>query len=69
MFVKRTVYPSRAPAVEMIAEINTRGRKLGVEWGELGWTLEDNAPVNLAIRAMRAKVYKTYRVYDKNIEG
>jgi hypothetical protein len=52
-------------AMAMIAEIATRGRRLGIEWGELSWTLEDNAPVNVAIRAVRGRVYKTYRIYEK----
>ena len=36
-------------------------------WGELGWTLEDNAAVNAGIRLMGAKKYKTYRVYTKDL--
>jgi hypothetical protein len=49
----------------LYAELNDSGRKLGIEWGELGWTLEDNGPVNAGIRMMGAKPYKRYRVYDK----
>jgi hypothetical protein len=45
--------------------MNDRGQQLGMTHGELGWTLEDNAPVNVAIKAMGAKPYKTYRVYEK----
>ena len=26
----------------LYAELNESGRKLGIDWGELGWTLEDN---------------------------
>ncbi|MCB9591950.1 MAG: hypothetical protein H6719_04390 [Sandaracinaceae bacterium] len=48
----------------MYVEIAKRGEALGYEWGELSWTLEDNAPVNLGIRSMGAKVYKRYRVYE-----
>jgi hypothetical protein len=61
----RSVKRYGALALAMIAEIARRGRALGVEWGELSWTLEDNVPVNLAIKAMRGKHYKTYRVYEK----
>jgi hypothetical protein len=53
----------------MYVEVAKRGEKLGYEWGELSWTLEDNAPVNLGIRSMGAKVYKTYRVYERAIDG
>jgi hypothetical protein len=49
----------------MYAEMNDGGKKLGIKEGELGWTLEDNGPVNAGIRMMGAKKYKTYRVYEK----
>ena len=49
----------------MVHEVKTRGQKLGYEWGELGWTLETNAPVNVMIKAMGCQQYKTYRVYEK----
>ncbi|MDP9033267.1 MAG: hypothetical protein M3O50_00545 [Myxococcota bacterium] len=53
----------------MYAELNEGGKKLGIREGELGWTLEDNGAVNAGIRTMGAKRYKTYRVYEKAIEG
>jgi hypothetical protein len=49
----------------LYAELNDSGKKLGIEWGELGWTLEDNGPVNAGIRMMGAKPYKKYRVFDR----
>jgi hypothetical protein len=51
----------------LYAELNDGGKKLGIEWGELGWTLEDNGPVNAGIRMMGAKPYKRYRVFDREI--
>ena len=51
----------------LYAEMNDGGRKSGMTWGELGWTLEDNAAVNTGIRMMGAKKYKTYRVYTKDL--
>jgi hypothetical protein len=51
-------------SLALVAEIQKRGRKIGIEWGELSWTLEDNAPINLLIRSMRAEVYKKYRLYE-----
>jgi hypothetical protein len=53
----------------LYAELNDSGRKIGMTGGELGWTLEDNGPVNTGIRTMGAKPYKRYRVYDKTIDG
>jgi hypothetical protein len=45
-------------------KLNESGRRNGYNWGELGWTLEDNGPVNAGIRLMGGKIYKTYRVYE-----
>ncbi len=58
-----------ALSLAMIAEVQTRGRKIGIEWGELSWTLEDNHPVNLAIKTMKGEAYKRYRIYEKAIDG
>lgn len=49
----------------MYSELAKSGQRLGINWGELSWTLEDNAPVNLAIKFMGGKIYKTYRLYEK----
>ncbi len=54
-------------SLAMYVEIAKRGQKLGYEWGELSWTLEDNKPINLGIKAMGAKIYKKYRIYEKPI--
>jgi formylmethanofuran dehydrogenase subunit C len=51
----------------LYVEMNDRGKKLGMEWGELSWTLEDNAPVNLGIKMMGGKIYKKYRVFSKDL--
>lgn len=56
-------------SVALYAMMNNRARALGMTGGELGWTLEDNAAVNVGIKAMGAKPYKTYRVYEKSLEG
>jgi hypothetical protein len=54
-------------SVALYAAMNDRARALGMTHGELGWTLEDNGPVNVGIKAMGAKPYKTYRVYEKSL--
>jgi hypothetical protein len=51
----------------LYAELNESGKKLGMTGGELGWTLEDNGPVNTGIRTMGAKPYKRYRIFDKSL--
>jgi hypothetical protein len=45
-------------------KLNASGRQSGYRWGELGWTAEDNGPVNAGIRLMGGKIYKRYRVYE-----
>lgn len=53
----------------MYAEMNDGGKRLGIKEGELGWTLEDNGRVNAGITMMGARRYKTYRVYEKALDG
>jgi hypothetical protein len=53
----------------LYAEMNDGGRRCGMTWGELGWTLEDNAAVNTGIKMMGAKRAKTYRIYEKSLSG
>jgi len=52
-------------SIYLYAELNESARRIGMTKGELGWTLEDNGPVNAGIRAMGAKPYKRYRVFEK----
>jgi hypothetical protein len=65
----RNVRKYAALSAFMYAEMNEGGKKLGIREGELGWTLEDNGRVNAGILTMGAKHYKTYRVYEKNLNG
>ncbi len=51
----------------MYAELNQAGLEHDYKWGELSYTLEDNGPVNVAVRALDAKIYKRYRVFEKAI--
>ena len=53
----------------MYVEVAKRGVAKGYRWGELSWTREDDKPINLGIRSMGAKIYKTYRVYQKPLTG
>lgn len=48
----------------LYAKMNEAGARLGIEWGELSYTLEDNAPVNLGIKFMGGTVYKKYRLFE-----
>ena len=49
----------------MYVETAKRGFKKGYKWGELSWTREDDAPINLGIKMMGGRIYKKYRVYQK----
>ena len=51
----------------LYAKLNQSGKHVGIRWGELSWTLEDNAPVNVGIKFMGGKIYKKYRLYEKEI--
>ncbi|WP_334163119.1 dATP pyrophosphohydrolase [Phenylobacterium sp.] len=40
-------------------------RRLGYERAELSWILEDNRPMRHILEAAGARIYKTYRIYEK----
>ncbi|KPK62367.1 MAG: hypothetical protein AMS21_07690 [Gemmatimonas sp. SG8_38_2] len=42
-------------------------QQLGIEHGELGWTLEDNDKINAGIRFMGGRIGKVYRIYGKDL--
>lgn len=63
----RNVKKYGALSTFMYAELAKMGQRIGIHWGELSWTLEDNAPVNLAIKFMGGRIYKTYRIYGKSL--
>ncbi len=39
----------------------------GYRYIEGSWILANNVDMNLAIQGLGAKIYKTYRVYDKEL--
>ena len=51
----------------LYVKMNEAGKRCGIEWGELSYTMEDNAPVNVAIKFMGGEIYKRYRVYEKEL--
>ena len=44
-----------------------RASSKGMHRGEMSWILEDNAPMNNALRNLGLKVYKRYRLYDRSL--
>lgn len=63
--VRKNVKRYGGLSAAMYVEVFQRGLAKGYEWAELSWTREDDAPINVGIRAMGGRVYKTYRVYQK----
>lgn len=47
--------------------MNRSAHTLGLRESELSWTLENNAPINVAIKLMGGKIYKTYRIYEREL--
>lgn len=43
------------------------GNRKGVEGAEISWVLEDNMVMMQTVINMSAKIYKTYRIYDKTV--
>ncbi|MCS7227610.1 MAG: hypothetical protein NZ839_01445, partial [Endomicrobia bacterium] len=60
-------FRNRGIEVVMYYETILNGLKYGYEWAELSWILEDNVMMNRAAETLGAKIYKKYRVYEKNV--
>ncbi len=43
------------------------GKKMGWEYGEMSWTLEDNTIINNTIESIGGRVYKKYRIFEKTL--
>ncbi len=48
----------------LYVEMNQASHLLGMRRAELSWTLEDNAPINTAVKLLGARIYKTYRLFE-----
>jgi GNAT superfamily N-acetyltransferase len=51
----------------MYRHIWERGMARGFNWGEAGWILEDNRPMNNGIERLGFVAYKRYRLYDRPV--
>jgi hypothetical protein len=56
-----------ALSIYLYTRMHDAGKKLGYTSGELSWTLEDNGPVNAGIEFMGGKLYKRYRLFERDI--
>ncbi|MEW6040328.1 MAG: hypothetical protein AB1633_02290 [Elusimicrobiota bacterium] len=60
-------YRNRGIEAVMYKEIIKNGVQLGYPSGEFSWILEDNVLMNRAAEMLGGRVYKKYRVYQKDI--
>ncbi len=51
----------------MYARTMETGIRKGYEWGEMSWILESNQPMRRVLDRLGARVYKTYRMYDRDL--
>lgn len=59
----------RRRGVELLLQLETKREALrrGYREGEMSWVLEDNLPVNNALRRAGAVAYKRYRIYEREL--
>lgn len=58
-------YQSTGAAGVLFYETAARAKKLGYQFGEASWILEDNEPMNHSAEVMNGKITKKYRLYEK----
>ncbi|MFW6124346.1 MAG: hypothetical protein ACOC5G_03910 [Acidobacteriota bacterium] len=51
----------------LYSRLYKNGLKKGYTWAETSWQLEDNEAVNKFVMSIGGRVYKKYRMYQKNI--
>ena len=59
-------YRTLGVAAGFYAELIRFSRRMGYQFAEMSWILEDNVLMNRSLLAMGAKKYKTYRIYEWN---
>jgi hypothetical protein len=52
----------------VIASVQPPGIRRGIKQIELSWILEDNKGMRKILEAIGGRVYKTYRIYSKNLD-
>jgi GNAT superfamily N-acetyltransferase len=60
-------YQHTGVAAGFYVEHYNMARATPQKWGEMGWILESNTPMNRGMEAMGGKIVKRYRVYDKSL--
>jgi GNAT superfamily N-acetyltransferase len=55
----------RGVEMALVNAISLATHARGIEWAEVGWTLEDNDLINSVITNFVPEPYKTYRIYER----
>lgn len=61
-------YRRTAISTVLYYETEKAGARLGYKWCEMSWNLEDNTLINRFDEAIGGRLYKKYRIYEKEIE-
>jgi GNAT superfamily N-acetyltransferase len=64
--VKRD-YQHTGVAAALYAEHFETSERTRIKWGEMGWILETNTPMNRAMEGMGGRIVKRYRMYERPI--
>lgn len=56
-------YRKRGLESLLFLETAVRCQKIGINYGEIGWTLEDNVLINRAVESMDGKLNRKYRLF------
>ena len=62
-------YRGRGVDALMYYETARAAARRGYEWAEASWILETNDMMNRAIELMKGRIYKRYRIWEKEIEA
>jgi GNAT superfamily N-acetyltransferase len=62
--VKRD-YQHTGVAAALYAEHFETSERTRIKWGEMGWILETNTPMNRAMEGMGGRIVKRYRIYER----
>ena len=63
----KPAYQHTGVAAGLYAEHFDMAEATRVKWGEMGWILETNKPMNRAMKAMGGEIVKRYRVYERSL--
>ncbi len=63
----KPAYQHTGVAAGLYAEHFDMAEVRRVKWGEMGWILETNTPMNRAMEGMGGKIVRRYRVYEREL--